>query len=546
MKGKMFKYIFSLLLLFVALSGNSQTINGRLYTQFNNYYKWRGGAFDSVFLLPNLTGTAGLRGGALRYNGSDSSLYVYTGTQWRKIDGSGGSTVDTTSLSNRINLKLNISDTVNMLSPYLRSNVAAATFQPIGNYITTGSDASLRSLNITGTNGNGHIHLRHQASLPTATGQSTTIYANSQGNFAWKNDGGYHTTLKTDGNTGNREYTYKDLDYVLANDAEVVKYTDTAAMLDGRISSITLNTSGAIHTNPITFSRVGGAWAGTMSLTTQTANRVFAGPTTGSAATPTFRALVDADIPSTSKGVQWTGLDSVFAKLSVESGYHHAEEFDVILNSTTTSTFLNGTKYSFTAGSGNFISTQDTTGIGIRLGTLTSSTAAPYINFGPSSGNAFFLPITNNDWVLWSCRVRIPTLNDGTERFYIKAGLTTGLNITTPSSALMFAYDLNGSMINAAASANFQTVSAASNVRTWNTTSTTVTANQWYKLAILFKAGVAYYYIDNVLVQTHTTNIPAAGTSLVPYFDIRKTNGTTARNYDIDYSTIDIKYSTPR
>ena len=89
MKGKMFKYIFSLLLLFVVLSGNSQTINGRLYTQFNNYYKWRGGAFDSVLLLPNLTGTAGLRGGALRYNGADSSLYVYTGTQWRKIDGSG-------------------------------------------------------------------------------------------------------------------------------------------------------------------------------------------------------------------------------------------------------------------------------------------------------------------------------------------------------------------------------------------------------------------------------------------------------------------------
>lgn len=35
----------------------------------------------------------------------------------------------------------------------------------------------------------------------------------------------------------------------------------------------------------------------TGSLTTQSANRVFAGPTTGADATPTFRALVDADIP---------------------------------------------------------------------------------------------------------------------------------------------------------------------------------------------------------------------------------------------------------
>lgn len=35
-----------------------------------------------------------------------------------------------------------------------------------------------------------------------------------------------------------------------------------------------------------------------LSLVTQSANRVWAGPTTGSAATPTFRALVVADIPS--------------------------------------------------------------------------------------------------------------------------------------------------------------------------------------------------------------------------------------------------------
>ena len=389
MKGKMFKYIFSFLLLLVVLSGNSQTINGRLYTQFNNYYKWRGGAFDSVLLLPNVTATAGLRGGALRYNGADSSLYVWSGFQWRKIDGSGGSTpnlqqvtaqgntttdtvtvgglqipllsstaffkslptsgpnnivltgtmgrptlslgttisntafvsplftltnntngynasivgtvtnyntitvpdssgtlplriklnsttysatnngtidlgtiaqidttslsnrinlklnisdtasmlspylrkFDTASLSNRINLKLNISDTANMLSPYLRSNVAAATYQPIGNYLTTGSSGSLQNLTITGTNGNGHIHLRHQASLPTATGQSTVIYANSNGDFAYKNDGNHHTTFVTSANTADRSYTFQNKNYTVADNAEVVKYTDTSAML---------------------------------------------------------------------------------------------------------------------------------------------------------------------------------------------------------------------------------------------------------------------------------------------------------------------------
>jgi hypothetical protein len=43
---------------------------------------------------------------------------------------------DTTSLSNRINERVKYTDTAAMLSPYLRSNVAAATYQPIGNYDT--------------------------------------------------------------------------------------------------------------------------------------------------------------------------------------------------------------------------------------------------------------------------------------------------------------------------------------------------------------------------------------------------------------------------
>ena len=43
---------------------------------------------------------------------------------------------DTTSLSNRINLKLNISDTATMLSPYLKSSTAASTYTPQSRTIT--------------------------------------------------------------------------------------------------------------------------------------------------------------------------------------------------------------------------------------------------------------------------------------------------------------------------------------------------------------------------------------------------------------------------
>jgi hypothetical protein len=49
----------------------------------------------------------------------------------------------------------------------------------------------------------------------------------------------------------------------------------------------------------------------TLSLLTQSANTVFAGPTTGSAAAPTFRALVAADIPSLDASKITTGYLSV-------------------------------------------------------------------------------------------------------------------------------------------------------------------------------------------------------------------------------------------
>ena len=66
------------------------------------------------------------------------------------------------------------------------------------------------------------------------------------------------------------------------------------------VTGITLNTPNVIFSTPVTFNKTGRAWSGTLSLNTQSANTILAGPTTGSAAAPTFRALVDADIPDLS------------------------------------------------------------------------------------------------------------------------------------------------------------------------------------------------------------------------------------------------------
>ena len=75
--------------------------------------------FDSVLTIPlninqlrNITG--GRDAGQIRYNVSDSGLYVFTAYTWIKAN------LDSVNLSNRINGKLNITDTAYMLSWYMR------------------------------------------------------------------------------------------------------------------------------------------------------------------------------------------------------------------------------------------------------------------------------------------------------------------------------------------------------------------------------------------------------------------------------------------
>jgi hypothetical protein len=68
----------------------------------------------------------------------------------------------------------------------------------------------------------------------------------------------------------------------------------------GTVTSVGFTDASTVPIYAITNSPVSSAGTLTATLTTQTANSVFAGPTTGPSAQPTFRALVQADIPSLS------------------------------------------------------------------------------------------------------------------------------------------------------------------------------------------------------------------------------------------------------
>lgn len=107
---------------------------------------------------------------------------------------------------------------------------------------------SAESIYIEGTGGNGHLHLKHQSADATATGQSTSLWADTNGDIKWKNDGDYKTTLKTSDNTADRVYTFRDQTGTVALqeiefNVQTVNYTLT---LSDAYKMIELNSGSAI------------------------------------------------------------------------------------------------------------------------------------------------------------------------------------------------------------------------------------------------------------------------------------------------------------
>ena len=121
------KYILTVIIILCTITTYAQPAQ---YTPMTaSGYQMKRLKVDSTLHLPSFCGVPTLRGslakeGALAIDTCGALLYMWTRLGgWDTINvtgGGGGGATDTTSLSNRINLKLNISDTASMLSPYLR------------------------------------------------------------------------------------------------------------------------------------------------------------------------------------------------------------------------------------------------------------------------------------------------------------------------------------------------------------------------------------------------------------------------------------------
>lgn len=78
-----------------------------------------------------------------------------------------------------------------------------------------------KSLHVKGTGGNGHLGLKKQSAGANAVANESSLYADSNGDIAWKNDSLYRTTLKTSGNTADRTYTFPNRTGTLADDTDL-------------------------------------------------------------------------------------------------------------------------------------------------------------------------------------------------------------------------------------------------------------------------------------------------------------------------------------
>ena len=117
------------LILFLLVFASAK-LSAQVYQEMPQYgYRANRMAFDSTLQIPTVCGVPTLKSivkanknGAIAYDSCNAKFYVYNPKTlaWSEVSGGGGGATDTTSLSNRINLKLNISDTASMLNPYLR------------------------------------------------------------------------------------------------------------------------------------------------------------------------------------------------------------------------------------------------------------------------------------------------------------------------------------------------------------------------------------------------------------------------------------------
>lgn len=175
--------------------------------------------------------------------------------------------------------------------------------------------------------------------------------------------------------------------------------------------------------------------------------------------------------------------------------------------------------------------------IGISVTTLTTDKGyvyTPTFNCFPSFGSDYFV----GEWC-----VRAATLATVPQDYKAGIGFSVDLNIT-PTVGAFFKYDRS-------VSPNWLLITANTANGTETQTSSIAVTNGWTKLRLEYKPSTGYltYFVNGV--EAHTTNSNKIPTDplldlLGVVFGIEKTAGSEQRDFEVDYSLVQITFGTPR
>lgn len=131
--------------------------------------------------------------------------------------------------------------------------------------------------------------------------------------------------------------------------------------------------------------------------------------------------------------------------------------------------------------------------------------------------------------ILAEAAARFPTLSTVAEEYVSRFLFGDSLVAADHTDGIYFEYD------RAASGDVWRCKTAAGGVRTTTATAIAIAAGTWYRLRALITSAQVLFYVDDVLVATHATNIPTGAQRYAPNLRIQKTVGTTLRTHLVDY-----------
>lgn len=207
--------------------------------------------------------------------------------------------------------------------------------QSFSNYAELGTSVAFTSVNINGTAGNGHLHLRWQSSEPSGTGNANTIFATSS-SLGIKIDGSGYSNYLTFPATSSATYTYPSSSGTLALVGDINTITGSFLPLVG----------GKQMTGDISFS-------GSVKITSSyNVLGIFSG---SSEYIPADSSLVGRNY-----GPYYSNTLRTY---NIGSGTYNDPQYTTIIQQSDTETAIYGTNKGKSNGSGSLFSVSPNTGI---------------------------------------------------------------------------------------------------------------------------------------------------------------------------------------